>query len=155
VLATCRRVTGIACTGALIAALSVAGHGQARSIADRVYSDTQGNARSAALSEAVRQLSWGDARGRGWSAARGDAFLSVWSARPLGDLVNKIEQTMPPGQPDSLGRPQAIDLAAFILRSGKFPPGPSDLGTGRTGTNRVSNAYRSGVGDGWHGSIDA
>ena len=63
----------------------------------------------------------------------GDGFLSVWSARPLGDLVNKIEQTMPPGQPDSLGRPQAIDLAAFILRSGKFPPGPSDLGTAELG----------------------
>ena len=63
----------------------------------------------------------------------GDAFLAVWSARPVGDLVNKIEQTMPPGQPDSLGRPQAIDLAAFILRSGKFPSGPSDLGTAELG----------------------
>src|SRR5262245_22415771 len=64
----------------------------------------------------------------------GDGFLSVWSARSLADLVNKIEQTMPPGLPDSLSRPQAVDLAAFILRSGKYPAGPSELGSSDVGT---------------------
>lgn len=57
----------------------------------------------------------------------GDGFLSVWSARSLADLVDKIEQTMPPGQTGSVTRPQAIDLAAFMLRAGKFPSGQSDL----------------------------
>src|SRR5262245_28073712 len=64
----------------------------------------------------------------------GDAFLTVWSARPVGDLVNKIEQTMPPGQPDSLGRPQAVDVAAFILRTGKNPAGPSELSSADLGS---------------------
>src|SRR5262245_32808752 len=64
----------------------------------------------------------------------GDGFLSVWSARTLADLVNKIVQTMPPGLPDSLSRPQAVDLAAFILRTGKNPAGPSELGSADLGS---------------------
>ena len=128
-----RRVAGIACAGALIGALSLAGHGQARSIADRVYSDTQATRGQQLYQKLCVNCHGATLEGVVGPPLAGDAFLSVWSARPLGDLVNKIEQTMPPGQPDSLGRPQAIDLAAFILRSGKFPPGPSDLGTAELG----------------------
>jgi mono/diheme cytochrome c family protein len=113
--------------------LSLPGHGQARSVADRVYSDTQAT-RGQQLYQKVCVTCHGPTLdGVVGPPLSGDAFLSLWSARPLGDLVNKIEQTMPPGQPDSLGRPQAIDLAAFILRTGKFPSGPSDLGTAELG----------------------
>jgi mono/diheme cytochrome c family protein len=128
-----RRVAGIACAGALIGALSLAGHGQARSIADRVYSDTQATRGQQLYQKLCVNCHGATLEGVVGPPLAGDAFLSVWSARPVGDLVNKIEQTMPPGQPDSLGRPQAIDLAAFILRSGKFPAGPSDLGTAELG----------------------
>ena len=124
-----RRVAGIACAGALIGALSLAGHGQARSIADRVYSDTQATRGQQLYQKLCVNCHGATLEGVVGPPLAGETFLSVWSARPLGDLVNKIEQTMPPGQPDSLGRPQAIDLAAFILRSGKFPSGPSELGT--------------------------
>ena len=128
-----RRVAGIACAGALIAALSLAGHGQARSVADRVYSDTQATRGQQLYQKMCVTCHGTTLEGVVGPPLAGDAFLAVWSARPVGDLVNKIEQTMPPGQPDSLGRPQAIDLAAFILRSGKFPSGPSDLGTAELG----------------------
>ena len=40
---------------------------------------------------------------------------------------------MPPQQPGSLSRQQAIDLAAFILRAGKFAAGQTDLGSSRLG----------------------
>jgi mono/diheme cytochrome c family protein len=129
----CRRFAGIACAGALIGALSLAGQGQARSIADRVYSDTQATRGQQLYQKLCVNCHGATLEGVVGPPLAGDAFLSVWSARPVGDLVNKIEQTMPPGQPDSLGRPQAIDLAAFILRSGKFPAGPSDLGTAELG----------------------
>ena len=57
----------------------------------------------------------------------GDAFLSVWSGRSLAELVEKIEKTMPPEQPGSISRDQAIDIVAFVLQSGKFPGGAADL----------------------------
>jgi hypothetical protein len=40
---------------------------------------------------------------------------------------------MPPGQAGSVSQPQAIDLAAFILRSGKFTAGQSELGAADLG----------------------
>jgi hypothetical protein len=57
----------------------------------------------------------------------GAGFLSAWGARSLADLVDKIEKTMPPQAAGSMSRPQAIDLAAFLLRTGKFPAGQADL----------------------------
>jgi mono/diheme cytochrome c family protein len=128
-----RRVAGIACTGALVAAMSLASRGQTRLITDGVYADAQ-----AARGQQLYQKQCVSCHGAALEGVigpplDGDAFLSVWSARPLADLVNKIEQTMPPAQPDSLSRPQAIDLVAFILRSGRFPAGPSDLGSAELG----------------------
>jgi len=57
----------------------------------------------------------------------GAGFLSAWGTRSLADLVDKIEKTMPPQAAGSVSRPQAIDLAAFLLRTGKFPAGQTDL----------------------------
>ena len=114
-------------------ALSLAGHGQARSIADRVYSDTQATRGQQLYQKLCVNCHGATLEGVVGPPLAGDLFLSVWSARPLGDLVDKIEQTMPPGQPDSLGRPQAIDLAAFILRSGQVSTRAIDLGTAELG----------------------
>jgi mono/diheme cytochrome c family protein len=60
----------------------------------------------------------------------GEGFLSAWGSRSLGDLVEKIEKTMPPQAPGSVSREQAIDIAAHVLRAGKFPAGPADLAAG-------------------------
>ena len=57
----------------------------------------------------------------------GDSFLSTWSARPLADLVDKIEKTMPFNLPGGLSRQQSTDLAADILQAGKFPAGQVEL----------------------------
>ena len=57
----------------------------------------------------------------------GDSFLSNWSARPLANLVDKIQKTMPFNLPGSLSRQQSTDLAAYILQAGKFPAGQAEL----------------------------
>ena len=57
----------------------------------------------------------------------GDGFLSNYSARPLATLVEKIQKTMPFNLPGSLSRQQSIELAAYILQSGKFPAGQAEL----------------------------
>ena len=102
---------------------------QTRSIGDRVYADAQAT-RGQQLYEKLCVSCHGTSlEGVVGPPLAGEAFLSVWSARTLQDLVNKIEQTMPPGQPDSLSRPQAVDVIAFMLRSGKLPAGPSELGS--------------------------
>jgi mono/diheme cytochrome c family protein len=135
--------------GVLAFALALTGEAQqARSIADRVYSEAQA-ARGQQLYQKQCVTCHGTAlEGVVGPPLTGDGFLSVWSARSLADLVNKIEQTMPPGQPDSLGRPQAVDLAAFILRTGKYPAGPSELGSADLGSiafpTRAASATAAG-----------
>jgi mono/diheme cytochrome c family protein len=57
----------------------------------------------------------------------GDGFLSNWAGRPLADLIDKIEKTMPPQAPGSTSRANARDLAAFLLQYGKFPAGQTEL----------------------------
>ena len=61
------------------------------------------------------------------SPLAGDSFLSNWSARPLTNLVDKIQKTMPFNLPGSLSRQQSTDLAAYILQVGKFPAGQTEL----------------------------
>ena len=111
----------------------VAHAGQARTVTDRVYADTQ-----AARGERIYQEQCVACHGATLDGAvgpplAGSRFLATWSARSLAELVEKIEKTMPPQQPGVISRAQAIDLAAFILRSGKFLAGPADLGASALG----------------------
>ena len=106
---------------------------QTRAIADRVYSEPQA-ARGQQLYQAQCVTCHGGAlEGAVGPPLAGDGFLAVWSARTLADLVNKIEQTMPPQQPGSLSRVQAIELSSFMLRAGKFAAGAADLGPAELG----------------------
>jgi hypothetical protein len=57
----------------------------------------------------------------------GDPFLAAWGGRSVGELVDKIQKTMPFQSPGTLTRAQSIDITAFILQAGKFPTGSSDL----------------------------
>jgi mono/diheme cytochrome c family protein len=106
---------------------------QTRSITGGVYSDAQATRGQQLYEKQCVTCHGASLEGVVGPPLAGDGFLSVWSARSVGDLIDKIAQTMPPDQPTSLSRPQVIDLAAFILRSGKFPAGPSELGSAELG----------------------
>ena len=125
---TARRASGIVVFFALVAVLSSPGQaGQSRAVSDRVYSDAQA-ARGQQFYKAQCVTCHGEAlEGVVGPPLAGAAFLSAWGARSLADLVDKIEKTMPPQAAGSMSRPAAIDLAAFLLRTGKFPAGQTDL----------------------------
>jgi hypothetical protein len=57
----------------------------------------------------------------------GTDFLSNWSAQSLANLVEKIQKTMPFNLPGSLSGSQSTDLAAYVLQTGKFPSGQTEL----------------------------
>jgi cytochrome c2 len=56
----------------------------------------------------------------------GDAFIEIWGG-PLSELVDKIQRTMPQGDPGKLTRQQSADVVAYILQVGKFPAGRTEL----------------------------
>ena len=114
---------------ALVVAGLTTGHaGQSRSIADGVYSGAQ-----AARGQQIYQAECASCHGNALEGTigpqlAGDAFLSNWSARPLAELVDKIQKTMPFNQPAGLSRPQSTDLVAYMLQAGKFRVGQAELG---------------------------
>ena len=128
-----RCAMGVAlCACVLFPAVSVIGSArQLRSITDGVYSAPQAD-RAAPIYQAQCAVCHGDQL-EGASAGSpltGDGFLSNWSGRPLSDLVDKIENTMPFNAPGSLSRQESTDLTAYILQAGEFRAGQADLGEG-------------------------
>src|SRR5262249_10165887 len=98
---------------ALCVCAFVALFGQSRSVADGVYSTTQA-ARGHQIYQTQCEGCHGKAlEGTSGPPLAGNGFLSNWSARPLINLVDKIQKTMPFNLPGSLSRQQSIDLAAY------------------------------------------
>ncbi len=57
----------------------------------------------------------------------GAAFLSVWDRSSVGDLVDKIQHTMPQNNPGLLSREQATDIVAHVLNVNGFRAGAAEL----------------------------
>jgi mono/diheme cytochrome c family protein len=115
-------------TCALVGAFSAAGDArQMRPITSGVYSAAQ-----AARGQQLYNTQCAECHGKVMEGTIGppmvgDVFLSNYSARPLVALVDKIHKTMPFNLPGSLSRQQSIDLAAYVLQTGKFPAGQAEL----------------------------
>lgn len=127
--ATIRYALAVAsCVWALVGTFSLTGHaGQLRSVTEGVYSTVQA-ARGRQIYQAQCAECHGNAmEGGTGTPLAGESFLSNWSARPLADLVDKIQKTMPFNQPASLSRQQSTDLAASMLEGGRFPAGQVEL----------------------------
>ena len=119
---------GTTCVYALVAAFSLTGHaGQSRSVADGVYSAGQ-----AARGEQIYQAQCATCHGKAMEGTIGpplvgESFLSNWSESSVAALVDKIQKTMPFNEPASLSRTQSTDLAAYMLKAGKFTAGQAEL----------------------------
>jgi hypothetical protein len=57
----------------------------------------------------------------------GPAFQAKWNGKTLGERFEKIRDTMPLGNGNSLGDKTYIDIVAFILQFNGFPPGNQEL----------------------------
>ena len=121
----------ISCAGALAGAPLLTGHAQqSQGVAEGVYSVEQA-ARGQQVYVEQCTVCHGDAlEGSVGPPLAGDGFLSIWGARPVLDLVDKIHYTMPLEAPAPLSRQESIDLAAHVLQAGGFPAGAAELTDG-------------------------
>jgi mono/diheme cytochrome c family protein len=107
---------------------SIAGDArQVRSVAAGVYSAAQATRAQALYKDQCASCHGAAGEGTIGPPVAGDIFLTAWSGRPVAELVDKIQKTMPFNLPGSLSRPQSIDLATYILQVGKFPAGQAEL----------------------------
>jgi mono/diheme cytochrome c family protein len=124
-----RRGAFIGASAGFFAALAGAGPAAQQPVLSQgVYSSAQAERGQQLYSAECAVCHGDDLGGSVGPMLTGDAFLATWAGRPLADLVDKIENTMPPGQaPGALTRPQAIDLVAHVLQVGRFPRGQAEL----------------------------
>ena len=123
-----RAAVMLACAGALAGVFALAGHArQPQTVTDGVYAADQA-ARGGQVYRDQCLTCHGDAlEGSVGPPLAGDGFLSIWGARPLLELVDKIHNTMPLQAPAPLSREESIDLTAYILEAGGFPAGQAEL----------------------------
>ena len=57
----------------------------------------------------------------------GPAFRAKWNGRILEERFETIRDTMPRGDPNSLGDKTYMDILAFVLQFNDFPPGNKEL----------------------------
>ena len=57
----------------------------------------------------------------------GNDFIAGWKDMTVGDLLDKIEMTMPSNAPGSLMPMQYASVLAYVLNYNKYPAGPMKL----------------------------
>jgi len=57
----------------------------------------------------------------------GEGFMANWSAYSVGDLFEKVRNTMPTTDPKSLSQQEYADIIALILSFNQFPAGSVEL----------------------------
>jgi mono/diheme cytochrome c family protein len=116
------------CAGAFLSAFSVPSDAQQpRPLSAGVYSGAQAARGQKLYAEQCASCHGKALEGASGPPMVGDDFLANYSASPVLQLVDKIHKTMPFNKGGTLTREQSMDLAAYILQSGKFPAGQADL----------------------------
>ena len=69
---------------------------------------------------------------------KGMEFESYWLGKPVGELFDKINTTMPKTEPGSLKPEQSAELVAYILRELKAPAGTADLTSKLDDLNKIT-----------------
>lgn len=57
----------------------------------------------------------------------GPAFRARWNGKTLGERFETVRDTMPPGNPNTLGDKTYVDILAYILQANEFPAGNQEL----------------------------
>ncbi|HWW85934.1 MAG TPA: cytochrome c [Vicinamibacterales bacterium] len=110
--------------------LDAAPQASAKTTADPVYSDEQ-STRGQALSDKLCSSCHGDKlAGDVGPPLQGPDFLSGWKSKPVADLSEKIQTTMPQDAAGSLNPQQVVDLMAYLFKLNGFPAGSSELAPG-------------------------
>jgi mono/diheme cytochrome c family protein len=112
---------------ALAMSASVSLRAQQRTVKDAVYTDAQAT-RGKAIFDVHCALCHGERlEGAAGPPLAGDIFLAAWDSRPLSDIFDKINATMPADAPGTLEPQQVVDLVAFVLQANNFPAGRTEL----------------------------
>jgi len=97
-----------------------------KSVKDGVYTQEQAKRGEPLYKEQCAACHGDDLMGSGpMPPLAGSDFAKNW--KNLGDLFDKIHQSMPASAPGSLSDAQTADIIAYMLSVGKYPAGSTEL----------------------------
>jgi len=96
---------------------------------DGVYTDEQAERGKAVYLEKCVQCHGPTLMGGGAGAGplQGATFNGNWNGVMLGDMLERVRQSMPLDKPATLSRQQTADVLAYIFSVNKFPAGKAEL----------------------------
>jgi S-disulfanyl-L-cysteine oxidoreductase SoxD len=100
-----------------------------KTVWDGVYTEEQAQRGKALYMEKCVQCHGPELMGGGAGAGplQGATFGGNWNGVPLGDMLERLRQSMPLDKPATLSRQQCADVLAFIFSINKFPAGKTEL----------------------------
>jgi mono/diheme cytochrome c family protein len=126
-LGACVAVPAVLALGTATNGMQQPAAAPARTVWDGVYSDEQSR-RGQRLAQARCVSCHGDELAGGEAPGLvGDDFKAIWSGKPVVELFDKIQFTMPADTIGSLKPQQSADLVAYIFKLNAFPAGESDI----------------------------
>ena len=124
---TKRAVFSVIMAGVYASALVVLS-AQAKSVNEGVYSEAQAKRGEAVYKEQCAACHGDNLEGSGpMPPLAGKDFLANWQGKPVADVFEKTQTSMPATAPGSLSAEQTADVIAYLLNVGKYPAGAADL----------------------------
>jgi quinoprotein glucose dehydrogenase len=104
--------------------------GAGPSIWDGVYTSDQADRGKAVYSSACARCHADTLDGNDEvPPVKGSHFMTNWDGQSVGDLVQRIRNTMPLDDPGSLGGASTADLVAYLIQQNGAPAGKTELPT--------------------------
>jgi mono/diheme cytochrome c family protein len=98
------------------------------SVLDGVYTEAQAQRGSTQFAQNCAACHGSGLSGNGEAPALAAAeFISNWAGLTVGDLYDRIRNTMPQDNPGKLSRTQYSDILAFVLKANGYPAGQKEL----------------------------
>ncbi len=122
-------VCSLVVAGFYVSAMVVVGAQAAKSVNEGVYSEAQAKRGDAIYKEQCAACHGDNLEGTGpMPPLAGKDFLSNWQGKPVSDVFEKTQTSMPATAPGSLSPEQTADVVAYMLSVGKYPTGAAELG---------------------------
>src|SRR6201996_1826084 len=98
------------------------------SVLDGVYTEAQATREQAQFAQNCAACHGSGLTGNGEAPALvGAEFISDWAGLTVGDLFDRIRNTMPQDNPGKLSRDQYADILSFILKANGYPAGQKEM----------------------------
>ena len=101
---------------------------QSKSVVDGVYTEAQATRGADTYKKNCSSCHGDGLDGDGFAPGlTGSEFMSSWNGTTVGDLFDRVRQSMPPSSPGSVPAQGKADIVAYLLKSNKFPAGQAEL----------------------------